>query len=138
MAGVSLSSLHDASISVEERLKLACTIARNGSPHLRRRKVAFLVKWACQELCNVYGKKRRQEVTDIEYTRSEKIPHISRNLPPIAVCSQLWAYLATMLESEGLIRERESGSVQEPECQRGAHISVHLIQVRILNNMSMF
>lgn len=60
MADVCPSLLRDTSLNVEERLKIACVIARNGSTNLGERKVAFLTKWACQEICNVYSKKTRQ------------------------------------------------------------------------------
>ena len=60
MADVCPSLLRDTSLKVEEKLKIACVIARKGRPSLTERKVAFLTKWACQEICNVYSKKTRQ------------------------------------------------------------------------------
>lgn len=54
----------------------------------------------------------------------------------MVVCSQLWIYLATMLESEQLIRhkkrEEESQDVTKTESFSGAPISIHLIQVHII------
>lgn len=54
-----LRALHDGTLKLEERLKVACYVARNGNPDLLESKVTFLVKWACEELCNAYSKKSR-------------------------------------------------------------------------------
>ena len=52
-------ALRDVSLQVEERLKVACDVARNGNPDLLEGKTAFLAKWACEEICNAYNKKNR-------------------------------------------------------------------------------
>ena len=53
-----LQALRDVSLTAEERLKVAAAIARHGNPE---DKVTLLAKWACDEICNAYSKKNRQE-----------------------------------------------------------------------------
>ena len=55
-----LASLRNGSLKAEERLKVACALARYGnSSCLAGRKVNFLARWACEEICRVYSKKSR-------------------------------------------------------------------------------
>lgn len=54
-----LRALHDGTRKLDERLKVACHVARNGHPDLLENKVTFLVKWACEELCNAHSRKNR-------------------------------------------------------------------------------
>lgn len=55
-----LRFLRDGSLTTTERLKVASVVARNdGHPCLRDGKITFLAKWACEEICRIYGKKGR-------------------------------------------------------------------------------
>lgn len=64
-----LQALRDVSLKAEERLKIAAAIARHSNPSLPEDKVVFLSKWACEEICNAYNKKNRQEYGHIPYER---------------------------------------------------------------------
>ena len=58
-----LHALRDVSLTAEERLKVAAAIARHGNRSLPEDKVTFLAKWACEEICNAYSKKNRQDIS---------------------------------------------------------------------------
>ena len=53
-------ALRDFSLGTEERLKVACVVARNGSSDIPEDRFPFLTRWACEEICRAYSKKNRQ------------------------------------------------------------------------------
>ena len=52
-------ALRDATLRTDERLKVACVVARSGSSSLSGDSISFLTRWACEEICRVYNKKNR-------------------------------------------------------------------------------
>lgn len=94
-----LSSLHDRSLPLSDKLKVACYLWRHdqfsGSD-----KNAFLLQWACQELCQAYSKKLKRPV-------------------PLATASKLWALLGRLLKAVA-----EDGSVTDLPS-----LNKHLFQV---------
>lgn len=59
-----LGALRNGSLKTEERLKVACAVARYGdNPSLPGGKVTLLTRWICDEICRVYSKKGRSVFT---------------------------------------------------------------------------
>ena len=58
-----LQALRDNSLKAEERLRVAAAIARSANSSLPEEKTTFLAKWACEEICNAYSRKNRQDNT---------------------------------------------------------------------------
>ena len=73
-------ALQDSLLGVEERLKIACYLWGQ-EQLLSGEKEAILLKWACQELCLAYNRKK------------------SKTPPPHVTCSQLWGFLCSVLEA---------------------------------------
>ena len=59
-----LRALRDGSLKVEERLKVACAVARNENLGLPGGKITFLAKWTGEEICSAYNKRNRQDTVD--------------------------------------------------------------------------
>ena len=60
MADVVVRALRDTSLRVEERLKVACHVARSESLQgLLEDKATFLANWACEEICNAHSKRNK-------------------------------------------------------------------------------
>ena len=73
-------ALRERSLSVQERLKVACHLWKQRN-ELLPGKHTILLKWTTEELCNAYNKRSRS-------------PPVSRE-----VCSQLWQLLAVEISS---------------------------------------
>ena len=101
-----VSSLSDRSLSVSEKLKVACYLWRHGEL-LVVEKNAFLLQWACQELTRAYNKK-------------------SKSPAPLDVtASKLWCFLAGLLQA-----------MEEQQCVEDSSLSLnkHLFQVSCENS----
>lgn len=95
-----ISALHDPSLSVVGKLKVARYLWQKGNL-LPAERNALMLKWACQELCSAYSKKN-------------KVP------PPHVTRGRLWGCLYTVLEA--LVEEGEMPQDLTP-------LSSHLFQV---------
>lgn len=95
-----VSALHDASLPVLGRLKVAHYLWLPGKL-LPAERSALMLQWACQELCLAYSKKNKAPP-----------PHVTRG--------RLWVFLCTVLEVVA-----EDGEVQ-PDLEP---LSPHLYQV---------
>lgn len=94
-----VSALHDSSLPVRGRLKVAWHLWRQGEL-LSTERNALMLKWVCQELCLAYNKKNRAP-------------------PPHVIRGHLWSFLCTVL----------GAMVQEEFQQDLVVLSSHLFQV---------